>query len=292
MTLAVNEYQLRDIYAQSLQNLQEDAMEVAISSLLFKSHRLDEVIDLSREHGVGWLEVWSEHLWRDDKGDLVKRLRNSGLSLSVHGPISDLNITSSNPGIRQESMRQVLQGIEESAAMGARVITIHPGYLTGRQDGPEGIWDMQISAFTRFASRGKELGLAIAMETMEKRNKEVVIHPEVVNQIIDAVNMDNFGVTFDISHAHTVMDVVEFIRALRKISHIHISDTKQGKVHVLMGEGEIAFGPVLRALKEKYDGALVIEGWNPEDELGMVQRSTAFLTTQLGKLTTNLNNEV
>lgn len=267
-------------------------MQVAISSLLFKSHPLGSVINLARGQGVSWLEVWTEHLWRDDRGDLMKQLRNSGLSLSVHGPIGDLNITSSNPGIREESIRQVLQGIEESAAMGARVITIHPGYLTGRQDAPEGIWDMQISAFTRFATRGKELGLAIAMETMEKRNKEVVIHPEIVNQIIDAVNMDNFGVTFDISHAHTVMDVVAFIRALRKITHIHISDTKQGKVHVLMGEGEIAFGPVLRALKEKYDGALVIEGWNPKDELGMVRKSTAFLNAQLDQLTTNLNSEV
>jgi sugar phosphate isomerase/epimerase len=122
------------------------------------------------------------------------------------------------------------------------------------------------------------------METMERRNKEVVIHPEITNQIIEAVNMDNFGVTFDVSHAHTVMDVVEFIRSLRKISHIHISDTKDGKVHVLMGQGEIAFGAVLEALKEKYDGALVIEGWNPKDEMGMVQKSTAFLNAQLEKL--------
>jgi sugar phosphate isomerase/epimerase len=259
-------------------------MEVAISSLLFKSHPLGKVIDLARAQGVSWLEVWTEHLWRDDHGDLLKRLRQSGLSLSVHGPIEDLNITSSNRGIREESIRQVLQGIEEAAEMDAKVITIHPGFLTGRQDAPDSIWDMQISAFTRFAARGEQLGLVIAMETMERRNKEVVIHPEITNQIIDAVAMDNFGVTFDVSHAHTVMDVIEFIRALRKISHIHISDTKDGKVHVLMGQGEIAFGAVLEALKEKYDGALVIEGWNPKDEMGMVQKSTAFLNAQLEKL--------
>jgi sugar phosphate isomerase/epimerase len=259
-------------------------MEVAISSLLFKSHSLGEVIDLARDQGVSWLEVWTEHLWRDDKGDLLKRLRQSGLNLSVHGPIGDLNITSSNPGIREESIRQVIQGIDEAAAMEAKVITIHPGFLTGRQDMPEDIWDMQISAFIRFASRGKELGLTIAMETMEKRAKEVVIEPKIANRITDAVNMDNFGLTFDISHAHTVMDVVEFIRALRRIKHIHISDTKNGKVHVLMGQGEIAFEPVLQTLREKYDGALVIEGWNPKDELGMVQKSTAFLNAQLQKL--------
>jgi sugar phosphate isomerase/epimerase len=143
---------------------------------------------------------------------------------------------------------------------------------------------MQIGAFRRFASRGKELGRIIAAETMEKRDKEVVIYPEIANQITDAVDMENFGVTFDVSHAHTVMDVVEFIRALRRIRHIHISDTKNGQVHALMGQGEIAFEAVLQALQEKYDGALVIEGWNPRVEDGMVQKSTAFLNAQLAKL--------
>jgi len=259
-------------------------MQAAISSLLFKSERLGHVIDLARDVGISWLEVWTEHFWRDDDGSLLQRLHKSGLDLSVHGPIGDINITSSNPGIREESLRQVLQGVEEAARMSARVITVHPGYLTGRQDGEESIRDMQVEGLTRIAKRGKDVGVLVAMETMEKRNKEVVIHPEIANQIIDAVNMANFGVTFDISHAHTVMDVVEFIRALRKIVHIHISDTKSGQVHVLMGQGEIAFEPVLRALKEKYDGALVIEGWNPKDEMGMVQKSTAFLRRQLAGL--------
>jgi sugar phosphate isomerase/epimerase len=256
-------------------------MRAAISSLLFKSEPLGRVIDLARGIGIAWLEVWTEHFWRDDDGRLLERLGKSGLDLSVHGPIGDLNITSSNPGIRAESLRQVLQAVEEAARMGARVITVHPGYLTGRQDGEESIWDLQIEALTEIAKRGKKVGILVAMETMERRNKEVVIHPEIANQIIDAVNMANFGVTFDISHAHTVMDVVEFIGSLRKIVHIHISDTRAGKVHVLMGEGEIQFESVLRALKEKYDGALVIEGWNPKDEMGMVQKSTAFLRRQL-----------
>lgn len=259
-------------------------MQAAISSLLFKSHTLGHVVDLARDVGISWLEVWTEHFWRDDDGSLLKKLEKSGLDISVHGPIGDINITSSNSGIRQESLRQVLQGVEEAAAMGARVITVHPGYLTGRQDGLDSIWELQIEALTRIAKRGKELGILVAMETMEKRNKEVVIHPEIANEIIDGVNMENFGVTFDVSHAHTVMDVVEFIRALRKIVHIHISDTKSGKVHAQMGEGEIAFGPVLQTLKQKYDGALVIEGWNPKDEMGMVQKSTAFLRDELEKL--------
>lgn len=256
-------------------------MQAAISSLLFKSRPLEEVLGLAHDVGVSWIEVWSEHFWRDDDGKLLEKIRRSGLDISVHGPTGDINITSSNPGIREESLRQVLQGVEEAAKMGARVITVHPGFLTGRQDTADSIWDLQIEAFTRIAKRAKDLGILIAMETMEKKAKEVVIRPDLANQIVDAVNVENFGITFDISHAHTVMDVVAFIHGLRRINHIHISDTKDGKVHVQMGEGEIDFASVLRALKEKYDGALVIEGWNPRDEMGMVQKSTQFLRSRL-----------
>lgn len=259
-------------------------MQIAISSLLFKSLNLAQVVDRARDLGITWLEVWTEHFWRDDDGRLFDRLRRSGLDLSVHGPIGDLNVTSTNEGIRAESLKQVLLGVEEAARMGAQVITVHPGYLTGRQDDPDSIWDHQIEALTRIAKRGKDVGIRVAMETMEKRNKEVVIEPAITNRIIDAVNMETFGVTFDISHAHTVMNVVDFIRSLRRITHIHISDTKNGKVHVQMGEGEIAFDEVLPVLKEKYDGALVVEGWNPRDEAGMVQKSVAFLNTRIAEL--------
>ncbi|HXG50687.1 MAG TPA: sugar phosphate isomerase/epimerase family protein [candidate division Zixibacteria bacterium] len=259
-------------------------MLVAISSLLFKSRNLADVIDLARAQGIPWLEVWTEHLHRDDDGSLLEKLRRCGLGLSVHGPIGDLNITSANAGIRAESVKQVEQAIEEAARMGARIITVHPGHLTGSKDPPESIWERQVEALSRFARRGKEVGIQVAMETMERRDKEVVIDPEAANRIVDAVGLDNFGITFDISHAHTVMDVGEFIGALRRITHIHISDTRAGKTHVQMGEGEISFPAVLRRLEARYDGPLVIEGWQPRDEAGMVRRSVAFLSEQLEQL--------
>ncbi len=79
-------------------------MQVAISSLLFKSYSLGRVIDLAREFGIPWVEVWSKHFWRDDNGQLSKALHKSGLEISVHGPIADLNITSANSGICKESI--------------------------------------------------------------------------------------------------------------------------------------------------------------------------------------------
>jgi hypothetical protein len=50
---------------------------------------------------------------------------------------------------------------------------------------------MQIEALKRFSERGRDLGLVVAMETIERRSKEVVIQPEIANRITDAVDMDN-----------------------------------------------------------------------------------------------------
>jgi len=58
-------------------------MQAAISSLLFKSHPLGGVVDLARDIGVSWLEVWTEHFWRDDDGRLLEKLRKSGLGVGI-----------------------------------------------------------------------------------------------------------------------------------------------------------------------------------------------------------------
>ncbi len=111
-------------------------MQVAISSLLFKTYSLGRVIDLAREFGISCLEVWSEHFWRDDNGQLSQALHKSGLEISVHGPITDLNIHRPIQGFVRSPFSQVLQAVEEATRMGAGVITVQPGHVTGKKDLP------------------------------------------------------------------------------------------------------------------------------------------------------------
>jgi sugar phosphate isomerase/epimerase len=56
-------------------------------------------------------------------------LDDLGLKRTVNSPSRDVNITSSNPGIRRESMQQSIEALEIAAQLEATVVTVHPGWM-------------------------------------------------------------------------------------------------------------------------------------------------------------------
>ncbi|MBW3666046.1 MAG: sugar phosphate isomerase/epimerase, partial [Actinobacteria bacterium] len=70
----------------------------------------------------------------------------------------------------------------------------------------------------------------------------------------------------DLAHSYTNGDPVEFLRSMNfsYIGHIHLSDSKPGKVHVPLGEGEIDLFSLYEAIVELgYEGIVNIEGYEP-----------------------------
>lgn len=51
------------------------------------------------------------------------------LKRTVNSPSRDVNITSSNPGIRRESIQQSIEALEIAAQLEAIVVTVHPGWM-------------------------------------------------------------------------------------------------------------------------------------------------------------------
>lgn len=103
------------------------------------------------------------------------------------------------------------------------------------------------------------------------RKQKIVTTPEMANDILKAISMENFGITLDLAHAHLAEKALEFIRKVRKISHVHLSDAKEGPPHPLLGQGDLDFCVILKDLRKRYDGLVIIEGWDRLDELGMVK---------------------
>src|SRR5262245_48931045 len=73
-------------------------------------------------------------------------------------------------------------------------------------------------------------------------------------ELFDRVNHPAFGLTLDIGHLHC-MGEVPIERHIRRwkdvLWNVHIEDMKRGvHEHLMFGEGEIDFPPVLRALRE------------------------------------------
>jgi sugar phosphate isomerase/epimerase len=93
----------------------------------------------------------------------------------------------------------------------------------------------------------------------------------------------SFGLTLDIGHLHCQGEepIADYLRRWRSVLwNIHIEDMRRGvHEHLMFGEGEIDFGPVLRTLAEiGYAGGIHVElSRHSADAVNTARRALAFL---------------
>jgi L-ribulose-5-phosphate 3-epimerase len=99
------------------------------------------------------------------------------------------------------------------------------------------------------------------------------------------VDHPSFGLTIDIGHLHCLGEVpiADHLRRWRDwLWNVHIEDMCRGvHDHLMFGEGEIDFPPVLRALEEiGYAGGVHVElSRHSHDAVETARRALAFLTS-------------
>jgi sugar phosphate isomerase/epimerase len=97
-----------------------------------------------------------------------------------------------------------------------------------------------------------------------------------------------FGLTIDIGHLHCQAEtpIADHLRSWRDLLwNVHIEDMRRGvHEHLMFGEGEIEFEPVLRALEAiGYAGGVFVElSRHSHDAVNTAQRSLAFLRAAAG----------
>ena len=99
----------------------------------------------------------------------------------------------------------------------------------------------------------------------------------------DRVDHPNFGLTLDIGHLHCQSEVPisDYLQQWRdRLWNIHIEDMRRGvHEHLMFGEGEIEFGPVLATLAEVgYTGGVHVElSRHSHEAVETAQRALEFL---------------
>jgi len=102
-------------------------------------------------------------------------------------------------------------------------------------------------------------------------------------ELHERVGQRNFGLTLDIGHLHCQGDVpiVDHLRRWKDwLWNVHIEDMRRGvHDHLMFGEGEIDFPPVLHTLKEiGYSGGVHVElSRHSHDAVNIAKRALAFL---------------
>ncbi|MCD6396453.1 MAG: sugar phosphate isomerase/epimerase [Spirochaetaceae bacterium] len=241
-------------------------IKFGINTWFFQEYSVKYALKKIREIGFQAAEIWMEHLLKtnekpEDIRDLSKKL---DLELSLHATSYDINLTSINRGIREESKRQAVEAITMGNKIGANIVVIHPGRLSASRVNKTECWNDMIEVLKYLDEIAERESIKIGLEAMEKRPKEILVTPEDVHFLFDK-NWKNIGLTLDIAHANTLEDPIQYMKKINKswIYHLHISDATPDRKHIPLGQGNIDINSVLATLKKSYNGLIIIEGYVP-----------------------------
>ena len=271
---------------------------IGMTSMTFWNCTVEEALPQIAEMGYDAVEIWAEHLWRDDlnPSSVACSLETHGLRRTVHCPIMDLNITSPNAGIRKESVRQNIQAITLAHDLGAELVIVHPGALFSKHDSLDKYWEWQLDAFERFVAEALRLGVRLVVENMDVQSKkEVVKTAQDIRRITDHFAPGELGFILDTTHLGTLELNLSLMAQFDEIAHVHVSDAEvmpsgQVRTHLPLGEGKLDFKRLLEALLPRLTGILQFETFIPPGNPDKVLAQKEYLEKTLLELERDTNS--
>jgi sugar phosphate isomerase/epimerase len=172
----------------------------------------------------------------------LESLESFSLEYTVHGLITDVNIASIHDAIRSASVELHHMAVAASAAVGASIYVVHPGFTSWPfcRD-----WAMQSldKSLEELRLMQDEFCIPIAVENMPK--SDWLFYPS------PGLDLKGLGTTLDIGHAHTCGSLDAFL-ASQDILHVHLHDNAgSSDDHLPLGQGSIEIGPVLKMINAR-----------------------------------------
>ncbi|MCG7844224.1 MAG: sugar phosphate isomerase/epimerase [Methanomassiliicoccales archaeon] len=251
---------------------------IAISSPHLSRWDFSYALGRVAEHYQAW-EIVAEgrHLLRDIVNDFLSLTPSYDLQYSVHAPLSDVNIGSINPRLRQASLNEVLECLELTHRMGVDLMTVHPGFLSPltRLD-REAAVSSTLSSLKSIETKAKELGVRVALENMPEMPMSMAKGPQELCHFLEGLEL---GVCFDLGHANTVGNIADFLEIKDRFINMHVHDNVgDWDRHLVIGEGNIDFRKWLGTFRP-YAGRYVIEARELERSLLSRDRLNAILSS-------------
>lgn len=194
------------------------------------------------------------------------------LTITVHLPYSDLNLASVNQPIWEETVRQMKNCLDLASDF-ARLAVVHPGHFSplGMQL-PDAAWSQAILGIQQVADHAAELDMRVAVENMVNMPAILGRRPEEISGIIETVGRENVGFIFDVGHANTNGNVVDFLKLKDQVIHMHVHDNHgERDEHLPVGNGTVPWNKVAKVMKN-YRGRIVTESRSLEEGQRSVNR--------------------
>ncbi|MCC6013146.1 MAG: sugar phosphate isomerase/epimerase [Candidatus Verstraetearchaeota archaeon] len=217
-------------------------MPFGISTLCTIGKTFEKINELITT-GIDVLEIMDD--WRDrltkKRINLLNDISNSfEIEYTVHSPILDINIASSNDRIRKLAIKIIKNSMEKAVNINAKVYVIHPGLKTPLENFVPNInKNLNILSLKEILNYGEELGIKVAIENMPARTRCFL---QNVNEFFE---LEEEGISpyivLDVGHANTASQLEMFLSKLNnKIIHVHLHDNYGIEdEHRVIGNGNI-----------------------------------------------------
>jgi sugar phosphate isomerase/epimerase len=238
-------------------------------------YSLKDSLKQIKELGFRYIELmttpphfWSPSLTKGQRKDLRKWMDRFDLELVAINPtFLDINMASPNPGIREESVKQIKQQISLAHDLGATIIVVIIGKRHPLLAPPvEIVWK-------NFAKAG-------VIRCVEHAEKKKVIfglengpslfidRTELMLFVLNEVKSPWLKFVFDIANASMVEPIIPGLERIKDhLIHVHLSDTDGKKwTHSPIGMGTIDFSSIAKKLKEiHFSGVSILETTHAEN---------------------------
>lgn|GEM_PF-902875 len=266
-------------------------MKIGVSSSVYLHDNLENALKKISKLGLKYVEIWGEppHLWLDhiDYSYLKKitqLLYKYNLKPSYHGPAHDVDITSMNPGIKKESIKQHKRSLDIAKFLGVDVYVIHAGsFYPGDKDVVKKGLDRLYKSIDELLTLAENNNIVLAVENHPVNENGIFNNPKMMKKVLKDFESPYLKATLDIGHANlTKFPVIEYIKELgNDIKHIHINDNDGLEdLHLAYGEGNIDSKNIIKKIEDiGFTGLGILEIWAPDNPAKAINKSISYINS-------------
>lgn len=237
-------------------------MKIGVSTLALYPQPLHEVLEFLEEKNVDYCEIINEYPYHKIDDGLLDSYQ---VKLTVHSPLSDINLASHNQLIRNSSITAVKRSMDRAVEWNADLVVVHPGSMPimGKKIA-DSILKYNLESLVECADYAQDLGIYMCVENMPVIEGLLYQDLNELNSLLEEIEV---YMTLDVGHAHNSGFSSSQMFDYPLIKHVHLSDNDGTfDQHNALGTGNIDFDSLFKNMAEaQYDGIVVVEVKDPRD---------------------------
>lgn len=248
--------------------------QFGVMSVLYQQYSLDYCFDSLAANGFSYVDFWggATHYCAFDTplnqrqkrvSEIRKMMDERGLKMSVFTAeqicLYPINVASSNPYVRRNSMDIVKRYLEDTKEFGANYYFAQMGYSLFDEN-IEAAYGRSVEALCEMAEYAEKIGVKMVMEQLQPYECNLCFNKQTLKRLIDAVNSPYLTACVDCVAAAAAGETPsDYYDTFGTIHHVHIADGEPTG-HMCPGDGSNPLNDYLKIFVDKgYKGSVTLE---------------------------------